>query len=161
MTLVATDSAHLAAGNGPFRKESPMFRTHRAVVGSVALGAAVALLAGCAPTPQENVNQACASISAYGTALTNFKDTLKPSATVDQVKTARAEVDKTYQEMIKQTQDVAKDRVDAVKTADQNLDKAVKDVPNDATLAQAAASLRDEAVKAQAAVSDVRSQLKC
>ena len=161
MTLVVAVSGHLAAETGPFRKESPMFRAHRAVVGSVALGAAVALLTGCAPTPQENVNQACVAISAYGTALTNFKDTLKPSATVEQVKSARAEVDKTYQEMIKQTQDVAQDRVDAVKTADQNLDKAVKDVPDDATLTQAAASLRDDTAKAQVAVSDVRSQLKC
>ena len=77
--------AHHAAENGPSREESPMFRAHREVVGSVALGAAVALLTGCAPTPQENVNQSCAAISAYGSALTNFKDTLKPSATVEQV----------------------------------------------------------------------------
>ena len=138
-----------------------MYRAHRGIAVPVALGAAAVLLTGCAPTPQENVNQACASISAYGTALTNFKDTLKPSATVEQVKSARAEVDKTYQEMIKQTQDVAKDRVDAVKTADQNLDKAVKDVPDDATLTQAAASLRDDAAKVQAATSDLRSQMKC
>jgi erythromycin esterase-like protein len=138
-----------------------MFRAHRVVVGTVALGAAVALMAGCAPTPQENVSQACAAVSAYAAALTNFKDTLKPSATVDQVKTARDQVDKTYQDMIKQTQDVAKDRADAVNTAQQDLDKAVKDVPDDATLTQAAASLRDDTVKLQAAASDLRSQLKC
>lgn len=138
-----------------------MFRTHRVVAGSVALGAAVALLTGCAPTPQENVSQACAAVSAYAAALTNFKDTLKPSATVDQVKTARDQVDKTYQDMVKQTQDVAKDRADAVNTAQQDLDKAVKDVPDDATLTQAAASLRDDTVKLQAAASDLRSQLKC
>ena len=138
-----------------------MLRAHRVFAGPVALGAAVALLTSCAPTPQENVSQACAAASAYAAALTNFKDTLKPSATVDQVRTARDQVTKTYEEMIKQSQDVAKDRADAVKTAQQNLEKAVKDVPDDATLTQASNSLRDETVKLQAAASDLRSQLKC
>ncbi|SDK80732.1 hypothetical protein SAMN04487916_103131 [Arthrobacter sp. ov407] len=136
-------------------------RAHRAFAGPLALGAAVALLTSCAPTPQENVSQACAAADAYAAALTNFKDTLTPSATVEQVQTARDQVTKTYDEMIKQSQDVAKDRADAVKTAQQNLESAVKDVPNDATLKQAANSLRDDTVKLQAAASDLRSQLKC
>jgi hypothetical protein len=136
-------------------------RAHRVFAGPVALVAAVALLTSCAPTPQENVSQACAAAGAYAAALTNFKDTLKPSATVEQVQTARDQVTKTYDEMIKQSQDVAKDRADAVKTAQQNLESAVKDVPNDATLKQAANSLRDDTVKLQAAASDLRSQLKC
>ncbi|CAH0292005.1 MULTISPECIES: hypothetical protein [unclassified Arthrobacter] len=138
-----------------------MLKAHRVFVGPVALGAAVALLTGCAPTPQENVSQACAAASAYAAALTNFKDTLKPTATVEQVKTARDQVAKTYEEMVKQSQDVAKDRADAVKTGQQNLESAVKAVPDDATLTQAANSLRDETVKLQAAASDLRSQLKC
>lgn len=136
-------------------------RAHRVFAGPLALGAAVALLTSCAPTPQENVSQACAAAGAYAAALTNFKDTLTPSATVEQVQTARDQVTKTYDEMIKQSQDVAKDRADAVKTAQQNLESAVKDVPNDATLKQAANSLRDDTVKLQAAASDLRSQLKC
>jgi len=138
-----------------------MLRAHRVLAGTVALGAAAALMTGCAPTPQENVSQACAAASAYAAALTNFKDTLKPSATVDQVRSAQEQVAKTHEEMIKQSQDVAKDRTDAVKTAEQNLEKAVKDVPDDATLTQAATSLRDETIKLQAAASDLRSQLKC
>ena len=138
-----------------------MLKAHRIFVGPVAFGAAVALLTGCAPTPQENVSQACAAASAYAAALTNFKDTLKPTATVEQVKTARDQVAKTYEEMVKQSQDVAKDRADAVKTGQQNLESAVKAVPDDATLTQAANSLRDETVKLQAAASDLRSQLKC
>ena len=138
-----------------------MLNAHRIFVGPVAFGAAVALLTGCAPTPQENVSQACAAASAYAAALTNFKDTLKPTATVAEVQTARDQVAKTYEEMIKQSQDVAKDRADAVKTGQQNLESAVKSVPDDATLTQAANSLRDETVKLQAAASDLRSQLKC
>lgn len=136
-------------------------RAHRVFAGPFALVAAAALLTSCAPTPQENVSQACAAASAYAASLTNFKDTVKPSATVEQVKTARDQVTKAYEEMIKQSQDVAKDRVDAVKTAEQNLESAVKNVSNDATLTQAASSLRDETVKLQAAASDLRSQLKC
>ena len=51
------------------------------------------------------------------TALTSFKDTLKPGVTVEQVRAARDQVVKTYDDLVKAARDAAKDRVDAVKAA--------------------------------------------
>ena len=110
---------------------------------------------------QENVSQACAAASAYAAALTNFKQTLKPGATVGQLDSARDQVVKTYDDLIKASQDVAKDEVDAVKKAEDNFVRAVKAVPDDATLTQAVSSLRDEAANVQAAVSDLQTAAKC
>ena len=138
-------------------------KTHPLLAGSIALGAALALLTGCGSTdtPQENESQVCAATKAYASALTSFKDALTPTSTVDQVRTAREEVVKTHNELIDASEAVAKDRVDAVKEAEQSLDRAVKAVPDDATLAQARASLRDEAVKVQAALSDLGTAASC
>ncbi|KQN86703.1 hypothetical protein [Arthrobacter sp. Leaf69] len=138
-------------------------KAHPLLAGSIALGAALALLTGCGSTdtPQENESQVCAATKAYASALTSFKDALTPTSTVDQVRTAREEVVKTHNELLDASEAVAKDRVDAVKEAEQSLDRAVKDVPDDATLAQARASLRDEAVKVQAALSDLGTAASC
>lgn len=148
-----------------------MSRPRPILAGSTALAVAGALLTGCSTsTPgasvssaraQENVSQACAAASAYAAALTNFKQTLKPGVTVGQLDSARDQVAKTYDDLIKAGQDVAKDRVDAVQTAQDKFARAVKAVPNDATLTQAVGSLRDEAANVQAAVSDLQTAAKC
>lgn len=148
-----------------------MSRPHPIIAGSIAAGAAIALLTGCGPSSpgtsvssaraQENVSQACAAASAFAGALTNFKQTLKPGATVEQIDSARDQVSKTYDDLVKASQDVAKDELDAVKTAESKFDAAVRAVPDDATLTQAAASLRDDAANVQAAVSDLQTSTKC
>lgn len=148
-----------------------MSRPRPILAGSIALGFAVAMLAGCSTSSpgasvssaraEENVSQACAAASAYAAALTNFKQTLQPGATVGQLDSARDQVAKTFDDLIQASQDVAKDEVDAVKTAEENFERAVKAVPDDATLTQAVASLRDEAANVQAAVSDLQTAAKC
>ena len=148
-----------------------MSRPRPILAGPIALVAAVALLTGCSPSSpgtsvssaraEKNVSQACAAASAFTAALTNFKQTLKPGVTVGQLDSARDQVAKTYDDLIKASQDVAKDEVDAVQAAEKNFDRAVKAVPDDATLTQAVGSLRDEAANVQAAVSDLRTAAKC
>ena len=137
-------------------------KPHPLLAGPIALGAALALLTGCSTsTPQENESQVCAATKAYASALTGFKDSLTPTATVEQVQTARDEVVKTHNDLLQASEAVAKDRVDAVKAAEQSLESAVRAVPDDATLAQAKTSLRDEAVKVQAALSDLGTAASC
>ena len=134
-----------------------------------ALGAALVLLAGCStPSPPAgtssaapSVSPACAAADAFADALTSFKDTLKPGATVEQVRAARDQVVKTYDELVDATGDAAKDRVDAVTSAEARFAAAVNDVPDDATLTEAAASLRDEAANVQAALSDFATEVQC
>ncbi|SKB36313.1 hypothetical protein SAMN05660473_00350 [Arthrobacter sp. 49Tsu3.1M3] len=135
-----------------------------------ALGAAVALLAGCATSgpssspsasPAASVSPVCAAATDLSAALTNFKDTLKSGATIGQIQAARDQVKKSYDDLVNAASDAAKDRVDAVKAAQQKFTAAVNSVPNDATLSQAANSLKDEAANVQAAISDLSNDAKC
>ncbi|WP_261792225.1 hypothetical protein [Arthrobacter sp. PM3] len=131
----------------------------------------MALLTGCGSlTPnntvssnraEKNVSQACAAASAFAASLTNFKQTLKPGATVGQIDSARDQVAKSYNDLVKAGQDVVKDEMNAVQAAEDKFDRAVRAVPNDATLSQALTSLRDEAANVQAAVSDLQTGAKC
>jgi len=147
-----------------------MSRPQSAAARMLALGAALALIAGCSTTnpssspsasPTPSVSPVCAASDAFSTALTNFKDTLKKGSTLDQIRSARDQVAKAYDDLIKAAGEAATDRVDALKAAQQKFASAVKAVPDDATLAQAANSLRDEAANVQGAVSDLTSEVKC
>ncbi|WP_082046308.1 hypothetical protein [Arthrobacter sp. L77] len=153
-----------------------MPRPRPILAGSIALGIAVAMLTGCntstpstsTPEPSvssskgpEKVSEACTAASDFAAALTDFKQTLAPGVTVEQLDSARDQVVKTYDDLIEASQDVAEDRVNPVRTAKDELVSAVEAVPDDATLSQAAASLRDEAANVQAAVSDLQTEAAC
>jgi hypothetical protein len=135
----------------------------------IALGTAALLLAGCSATgtsspsasPTQTVSPVCAASVAFSASLTNFKDTLKPGATVEQIRSARDQVLKSYDDLVNAAGDAAKERVDAVKAAEQKFTSAVNSVPDDATLTQAVTSLRDEAANVQAAISDLANDAKC
>jgi hypothetical protein len=133
-----------------------------------ALGLALCLLAGCgspgtspSASPTASVSAVCSASAAYSAALTNFKDTLKSGATLEQIRSARDQVRSTFDALVAAASDVAKDRVDAVKAAQQKFAAAVDAVPNSATLSQAVSSLRDEAENVQKAVSDLTTEIKC
>lgn len=104
---------------------------------------------------------ACTAADALARALTNFKDSLKTGATVEQVRAARDQVVKTYNELAAAVGDVAKGRLEAVKSAADRFDAAVKDIPDDASLTQAVDSLRQEAKDVQAALSDLLTEVHC
>ncbi|CAH0281794.1 MULTISPECIES: hypothetical protein [unclassified Arthrobacter] len=147
-----------------------MSRPQPVLARMMALGAAIGLLAGCSTTSPStspatsqtpSVSPVCAAADAFSASLTNFKDTLRPGATVEQIQSARDQVRKTYDDLVQSAGDAAKDRVDAVKTAQQKFTAAVNAVPDTATLSQAVNSLRDEAANVQAAVSDLSNDVKC
>ena len=146
-----------------------MSMPRRVLVWLLPLGAALVLLAGCSTpippastvSPQPTVSPVCAAADAFAEALTSFKDSLKPGVTLDQVRTARDQVVKTYDDLVKAAGSVAKERVDAVRSAEEKFAAAVNDVPNAATLTEAVDSLRDEAANVQAALSDLATEAQC
>lgn len=151
-----------------------MSRPQSAAARMLAFAAAMALLAGCSTTSPgaspsatpttsqtKTVSPVCAAAAAFSTSLTNFKDTLKQGATLDQIRAARDQVVKAYDNLTSAATDVAKERVDAVKDAQKKFAAAVNAIPDNATLTQAVNSLRDEAANVQAAISDLTSEVKC
>jgi hypothetical protein len=163
-------------GQWPGREERPMSKPHAIALGFIALGTTAALLTACSPagpsantpsptvtvsSPPASTSQVCAAIDAHAAALAKFKDTLKPDATIEQVRAARDQVTKAYEDLVKAGEELARQRADAVKAAEAKFNAAVAAVPDDATLTQATNSLRDEASNVEAAIRDLRAEVKC
>lgn len=142
----------------------------------LALAAAVVLLAACTTasppaststpeattsSPQATVSPVCGAADAYADALTGFKDTLEPGATVEQVRAARDQVVKTFDDLVTAIGSEAKGRVDAVVSAEDKFTSAVNEINDDTTLTEAADSLREEAANVQAALSDLVTEVQC
>ncbi|WP_244208321.1 hypothetical protein [Arthrobacter oryzae] len=112
-------------------------------------------------SPPASTSEVCAAIDAHAAALANFKSTLKPDATIEQVRAAKDQVTKAYDDLVKAVGNLAQQRADAVKAAEAKFNAAVAAVPNNATLTQATNSLRDEAASVEAAIGDLRAEVKC
>jgi hypothetical protein len=112
-------------------------------------------------SPPASPSQICAALDAHAAALAKFKDTLKPDATIEQVRSARDQVTKAYEDLVKAGGNLARQRADAVKAAEAEFNAAVVAVPDDATLTQATNSLRDEASNVEAAIRDLRAEVTC
>ncbi|MFT4469479.1 hypothetical protein ACMX2H_06155 [Arthrobacter sulfonylureivorans] len=138
-----------------------MSKQHSILTGTAALGLAVGMLAGCSASPEENVAKACGASDAFAAALQNFRETLTPDATLDEIRSAREEVSNTYNDLKGATANVAKDRTDALASATDELKAAVDDIPDDATVRQAVDSLKNEAANVETARSGVASELNC
>lgn len=80
---------------------------------------------------------------------------------MEQVRAARDQVIKAYNDLAPAVGDVAKTRLSAVKSAADRFAAAVNDIPDDATLAQALDSLSQEAKDVQAALSDLLTEVQC
>ena len=120
------------------------------------------LLASCSSdTPAENTEQACAHAEELSAALASLNETLTGDGTVDDVKSARSEVATAYDALDGALDDVAQDRLDAVEDAWDRLDDAIEQVDGDATLSQAADSLRDDVAAVQDARESLVTELGC
>ena len=138
-----------------------MSKQHPVLIGTAALGLAVGMLTGCSASPEENVAKACGASDAFAAALQNFRETLTPDATIEEIRSAREEVSNTYNDLKGATANVAKDRTDALASAADEFKAAVDAVPDDATVPQAVDSLKNEAAKVDTARQGVASELNC
>jgi hypothetical protein len=129
-----------------------------------ALAAAALLLAACGPdSPAEQgpSGQACQDLAAYREALTGLADTLAPGATADEVRAAREEAGAAREDAVDSLAAVAEDDIDEVNQAWDALETAFAEVDDDATLAEAAASLKDEAQGVVEATEGLATDLSC
>ena len=134
-----------------------MRRTTGILLGLMILGTA----ACSSTTPEENTEAACSAAEELTVALDNFDMTLTPDATVDEVTEARDNVRQAWQDLDAAADDVAQDRGQALDDAWSDLQDSVDDVSGDATIADAAESLRDDAVKVQEARDALADNLGC
>lgn len=109
---------------------------------------------------QEKTAQLCTDLATLGSAVTNLKN-IDPNSTVGDLRTAEREVKTAFSDVQASARDVQDARLDDLESANNNLDKAIQDVPNDATLQDATISISDEALAVEAAQAQLRSGLGC
>lgn len=128
----------------------------------VLVGLMILVTAACSSeTPEENTQEACGAAEQLTVALDNFDTTLTPGATVDEVAEARDGVRRAWQELDQAADDVAQDRGQALDEAWDDLQRSVDDISGDATIADAAESIRDDAVEVQEARDALADDLGC
>ncbi len=132
--------------------------------GALTLGASMMLLAlaGCSsPSPQENTTQACAAADTFAASLEEFRATLTPEATAEQLRSARAKVEDSYDTLVEEAGDVAEDRREELETTVRAFRDAVDEVPDDTKVPDAIDSLRGEANDVDNALTNFESELQC
>ncbi|WP_104167283.1 hypothetical protein [Arthrobacter sp. SX1312] len=139
-----------------------MSTTKHLLAGLIMCGTAAALMVGCsAATPSENTDQACTSADAFRTAVNDFTDTLRPGATADEVQAARAEVRRTFDDLMEEGGDVVEDKREALNEAVGEFQTAVDEVPDGATLSEGVTALREEAAKVDLTRDEYVAELGC
>ncbi|MGW6129884.1 hypothetical protein ACWFNE_07640 [Cellulomonas sp. NPDC055163] len=136
----------------------------RRLPGTVAvLACGVALgLAGCSsPTPEQNVEEACAASDELDVALADLRASLTPDSTVDSIRDAQAAVDAAADELRQQTIDIAEDRADAVEEARIELGETIDGIDSDSSVSEAVESLRTGADEVREALSSLVDELDC
>lgn len=126
---------------------------------SVALMAA--FLTGCSSSPEENVTDACAALKSYETSLSNFQTTVNSESTVGEIRAAYDDVEKSHAAYAAASAEVGQDRLKDLNEAQSAFDKAVEDLPDDATVPQSVDSLKDEAKAVETARANLANELTC
>jgi hypothetical protein len=113
------------------------------------------------PTPTDKVSQACASADSFAEALADFRATLKPESTIEQISLARDRVSTSFDALVTDARDLARDRVAEVQASVSQLRAAIDAIPDDSGVPAAIASLRDETEDVRAALQDLRNDMTC
>lgn len=124
----------------------------------------IVLLASCAsepaPTTQDKKAALCTDLARFNTAVATLRS-MSPSSTVGDFRKAQEQVKTTFANVKSSAKDVQNAKADDLERAYQNLDKAIRGIPNTATLTQAKASVSKEIATVQAAQDQMKSGLNC
>ena len=134
--------------------------------GLTLLGAAALLLAGCGEESTDamgdRTTQTCEDLTAYTDALRNLASTIGPDATVEEVQAARDQAEEAQLALEESISGVTDDRTDDIARSWDALATAFSQVDDDdATLAEAAESLKAEAQDVVDTTASVREDLDC
>jgi hypothetical protein len=112
-------------------------------------------------TPTDQVSQACASADRFADAVSEFRATLKPEASLEQIRLARDRVNASFDALVTDARDLAQDRVAEVNASVNDLRAAIDAIPDDSAVPEAIVSLRDETAEVRAALQGLQSDISC
>lgn len=109
---------------------------------------------------EDKKTELCTNLARFKTAVATLKST-SPSSTVGDLKNAQDQVRTTFNDVKSSAQKVQEAKAGELEAAYQNLDKAIQDIPNTATLNQAATSIAPQVAAVEAAQTQLSSGLSC
>lgn len=111
------------------------------------------LMTACGMSVDQAKAQFCKDLGAYGTAVANLR-ALDANATVGQLKEAQREVDNAWAALDRSAQALGRTQMEETRKAFSELQKAVNDIPDDATLESAVSTVDAARMNAMAAAWD-------
>ncbi|CAM3247856.1 hypothetical protein NODU109028_06565 [Nocardioides dubius] len=138
--------------------------TTRPLALSIAAFATIGLtLTGCSDDDEkaaDNEAKACVAIADFQDAVSEISG-LTAASTLEEIREVREGVREAYEDLAEKMDDVAGDREAALKSSYDSFNDAVDDLPDDATLPEAIASLQEESAAIDAAQVAVADDLSC
>lgn len=116
--------------------------------------ATLVLLAACTPTVDEARAEYCEALGAYGQAVIQLR-AINESSTVDEYRTALAEVERAWTRVQETSTTLAEAQGNALRDANQQLAATVNDIPSDATIGDARATIRSATLETIAAYNEI------
>jgi chromosome condensin MukBEF complex kleisin-like MukF subunit len=125
------------------------------IIGIILAAAAILLLIslGRPPSVSEATSDFCADVSDYSQALLNLR-TIDENSTVADLQAGWATVLESREALVESSADLREARLEALEATGDELQTTVQSIPDDATLAQAQATLRLGTLNAVAAAVD-------
>jgi hypothetical protein len=111
-------------------------------------------------TTQEKTARLCTNLATLGSSVANLKS-INPNSTMGEFRNAEREVKTAFGEVQTSARDVQDARLDDLQTANNNLDRAIQDIPSNATLQEAVISISDDVLAVEVAQDQLRSGLNC
>ena len=107
---------------------------------------AMLMLSGCSPSLEEAQVEFCQALEAYGEAVQELQN-VNASTTVDELQSARDDVADALEDVISAGGVLREARLRAAENAWEDTQDAIRDISGDATLGEAAATIRGQALK--------------
>ncbi len=117
-------------------------------------------IVGCQPSVEQAKVQLCSALAGYDQAVTSLQ-AIQGNSTVGQLKDAQKAVDKAAQQVNDAAEKYQKAEVREVKDSYQQLERKIKSIPNNATLAQAQQSISPDIQNLRSALQQMRSSVQC
>lgn len=122
------------------------------------------LLAACGSQGPESISdqkaQLCTDLARFNTSVATLKS-MSPSSTVSDFTAARDEVKANFEQVKLTAQSVQEAKVAELETAYQDLDSALQNIPETATLQQALDSVAEPVAAVETARSQMNADLDC
>ncbi|MDX2228158.1 MAG: hypothetical protein NW220_00880 [Leptolyngbyaceae cyanobacterium bins.349] len=121
------------------------------------------LLISCASpqaSTQDKKAELCTNLARLNTSVATLKS-MSPNSTVGDLRTARDQVKTAFVDVKASAETVQEAKLADLETAQNNLDRAITNIPNNATLQQASQSVAPQVAAVESAQAQMRSGLGC